>query len=283
MIDFLNPTTVRPLLQAATVLVSLALAAPRLFSQSATLDSTHKVDKTFFTRQDAVMSAAAFAVSAGVSVFDLRVANWSQQPSIQGSAARRRLVNDLTVVNEQPLTIGAALTYGIGRLAGSPLIADVGLHTTETLVLTVAMSELIRSPLGRERPRVSQTTQYKFKFGGGFTDFAARSYPSIHAAAAFGTAAALTSEIGERSTRAEWIVGPVLYTAALIPPLSRIYLDQHWASDIVAGAFLGTLLGNKVVQYAHSHRRSKLDRWLLGTIALPNGTGGVLVMKSIDW
>jgi hypothetical protein len=87
---------------------------------------------------------------------------------------------------------------------------------------------------------------------------------------------------GKRDPGAVKFVVPILYTAALIPPLSRIYRDQHWASDIVAGAFLGTLLGNKVVSYAHSHRRNKLDKWLLGTAVVPNGRSGWLVMKSIE-
>ncbi len=260
----------------------LALLGPRLLlAQKTAPDSAKHVDKTFFTRRDAELSAVALAGSAMVSIFDERIAHWSQQPSVQGSQSRHDLVEDLTVVNEQPLTLGALATFGIGRLAGSPLIADVGLHATETLVLTVGISEAIRGPLGRARPHVSQDDQYQFKFWRGFTDFGYRAYPSIHAAAAFATAAVLTGEVRERDPGAAWIVGPVLYTAALIPPLSRIYLDQHWASDIVAGAFLGTLLGNKVVTYAHSHRRTRLDRWLLGTSVVPDGHGGWLVMKTL--
>jgi hypothetical protein len=33
-----------------------------------------------------------------------------------------------------------------------------------------------------------------------------------------------------------------------------------------------------VVSYAHSHRRTRLDRALLGVSAMPDGRGGVLVM-----
>jgi hypothetical protein len=94
-------------------------------------------------------------------------------------------------------------------------------------------------------------------------------------------------------------VAPVLYGAAMIPGITRIYLDQHWTSDVIAGAFLGTLLGSRVVSYAYSHRPSKLERALLvrrlgpvghgglmisagfGTTVIPDGHGGVMIMKTI--
>ena len=64
----------------------------------------------------------------------------------------------------------------------------------------------------------------------------------------------------------------------MIPGLTRIYLDQHWASDIIAGGFLGALIGSRVVSYSHSHRRTWLDRTLLGVSAVPDGYGGALLV-----
>jgi membrane-associated phospholipid phosphatase len=187
----------------------------------------------------------------------------------------------LTVVNEVPLTIGAVVVYGIGRIVGSDVTTEVGLHATEALVLTVAVSEMIRVPLGRSRPRESPTDQYKFSFGGGLTDFGERSYPSLHAAVAFATASVLTGELRHREPGAVPYVAPVLYAAALIPGITRMYLDQHWTSDVVAGAFLGTLLGSRVVSYAYSHRPSKLERALLAASIVPNGHGGLMIRAMV--
>ncbi len=262
--------------------VFLATPIASAAAQSAPLDSSH-VDKTFFTRRDAVIAGATLAASGIVSIFDKRIANWTQQPNIQGSSSRHDLIDNLTVVNEQPLTIAALATYGIGRLMHSPTVADVGLHTTESLVLTVAISELIRSPLGRARPRESPDDQYNFHFGKGFTDFASRSYPSIHAAVAWAAATSLVSEMHERNSSAAKWAAPVLYTAAVIPGFTRMYLNQHWASDVVAGSVLGALLGHKVVHYAHTHERSKLDRVLLGTTLAPDGHGNMLLVKTIPF
>lgn len=242
---------------------------------------TAPVQKTYFTRRDLVVAGVAFTSSALVSIFDERIGRWARQPSVQGGSSRRDLAEAITVVNETPLTIGALLTYGAGRLFHSPTATDIGLHATEAMVLTVVASELIRAPLGRSRPRVSPDDPFSFHFGGGFTHFDQRAYPSIHSAAAFGTAAALVGEIRVRKPRANRWAAPILYTFAMVPGLTRIYLDEHWASDIVAGAFLGYLFGDRVVRYAHSHEPSRLDRWLLGTLVIPDGRGGVLIAGAL--
>jgi hypothetical protein len=173
-------------------------------------------------------------------------------------------VKSLTVVNETPLTIGAVVTYGVGRLARSETVADVGLHATEALVLTVGLSEAIRGPIGRLRPRNSQNDQYDFLFWGGFTDFARRAYPSLHSAVGFTTATVIVQEIHFRHPEANKWAAPLLYTAALIPGVTRLYLDEHWASDIALGAFLGAFAGQKVVSYSHAHPDNRIDRRFLG-------------------
>jgi membrane-associated phospholipid phosphatase len=161
------------------------------------------------------------------------------------------------------------------------MIADVGLHTAESLVLTVGLADAIRSPLGRFRPRESPDDAFHFKAGEGFTEFSARSYPSIHAAAAFATASSLVGEIRVRNPSAVKYAAPLLYTVALVPGFTRMYLNQHWASDVVAGTLMGALLGSRVVSYAHSHRRSRLDAALLGATIVPDGRGGLMVGMSL--
>ena len=156
----------------------------------------------------------------------------------KASQSRHDFVDALTHVNETPLTIAAILTYGIGRLGRWPTVTDIGIHATEAMVLTDVTSELIRGPIGRARPRISPDDAFKFEFGKGFTDFGNRAFPSLHSAAAFAMASVLTAEIHERNPKAAWIAGPVLYGAALIPGMTRIYLDQHWASDIARGRSL---------------------------------------------
>lgn len=254
---------------------------PQLNADSDSL--SYGTQKTFFVKRDLIASGIAFAASVAVSSFDLRIAHWARSDDVQGESSRHDLVTTATRVNETPLTIAAFATYGIGRLAHSETLADVGLHTFEALVLTTAVSEVLRGTIGRTRPRESQEDPFLFKPGKGFTQFETRSYPSLHTAAAFATATALVGEIRRRRPEAVRVAAPLLYTAAMIPGLTRIYLDQHWASDVVAGGFVGALLGSRVVSYAHSHRRNWLDRTLLAVNAVPDGHGGTLVMADLPW
>lgn len=262
------------------IMAVLSLAAPRLSSaQHAHGDTT----KTFFVKRDLAWSAAALAGTGVVSIFDKRIAHWTQTPSIQGSSSRHNVVNDLTKINETTLTGAAILSYGVGRLVHSETMADVALHTAESTILTSAISQVIRGPLGRERPSISPNDQYKFQFGKGFTNFNNRSFPSLHSAVGFAAATAISAEVHERNPDAGWWVSPIAYTVAMVPGLTRMYLNQHWASDIVSGAFVGGLIGNRVVHYAHTRTRSKLDRALLGAIIVPDGDGGVAIGSSFNW
>ena len=239
-------------------------------------------NKTFFVRRDLVLTGGAILGTALISKFDKRIAHWTQTPSVQGSASRHRLVSDLTRVNETTLTAAAVLSYGIGRLSHSSTMADVSLHTAEAVVLTSLVSQAVRGPLGRERPSVSPDDPDQFQFGKGFTHFNNRAFPSLHAATGFAAATAVSAEIHERNPSASWWVTPVAYSVAMLPGLTRMYLDQHWASDVVAGAFVGALLGDRVVRYAHAHKPSRIDRALLGTTIAPDGHRGLVLAVSIE-
>jgi PAP2 superfamily len=225
-------------------------------------------DSAFFRKSDGGLAIAAIAATGVSTVFDQRIARWSRGPSVQGDSSRHNAVEAATVVNEVPLTIGALMTYGVGRLAHQPVVADVGAHWSEALIATVVLDETLRIAIGRVRPRSSPDDAFVFHPGGGFSHFDERSFPSLHSAVAFATAAALSEEMRIRNVQARVYVGPLLWAAATVPGFTRIYLDQHWTSDIVAGSALGAFLGARVVHYQHG-RKTTLDRVLLHASVLP--------------
>ena len=104
----------------------------------------------------------------------------------------------------------------------------------------------------------------------------------MYSAVRFATAASLLGEIRERHPSATWYAAPLLYGFAIIPGGTRMYLNQHWASDVFAGAFVGQLIGSRVVHYAHSHNRTKLDLALLGVSVAPDPYGGMRVSMSLN-
>ena len=81
--------------------------------------------------------------------------------------------------------------------------------------------------------------------------------------ASFAAASALPTEMRQRNTPNRAIISPVLYLGATLPALARLYLDEHWASDIAMGVFLGVFAGQKAVNYTHDHPDNIVDRRLL--------------------
>ena len=207
------------------------------------------------------MLGSLLILIAAVAAFDLRVAHWMRGAGVQGGEQRQELVRSATVVNEVPLTIAAVATYGVGRLTRQPTVTDVGAHVGVSLIATTAVAEVIRVGSGRARPRHSPVDPFVFEPGRGLREFEYRSFPSLHAAVANATAAALVEEMRHRQVNVRW-AGPALYAAAAIPGLTRLYLDQHWASDVVAGTALGVWVGRSVVRRAHS-RRTRIDDILI--------------------
>lgn len=74
------------------------------------------------------------------------------------------------------------------------------------------------------------------------------SFPSGHTTVAFAAATVFALEYKDKP----WV--PVLsYTAASLIGLSRITENKHWLTDIIAGAALGYLTGQKVVNNYHRY------------------------------
>ena len=235
-------------------------------------------DSGFFRPGDQLRVLGAVAATGALALVDERAARWARTPSVQGDSTRHDLVSAVTVINEQPLGIAALGTFAVGRLAGWRTVADVGLHWSESLFATQAVASVIRVATSRARPRAYPDNAFIFKPGRGLSNFDHRSFPSLHAAVAFSTAASLSGEIRHRSPRAARYATPLLYGAAAVPGLTRIYLDQHWVSDVFAGALLGTFIGARTTRYLHS-RRTRLDRVLLGATLAPTPDGAMLAWQ----
>ena len=264
---------VRPI---GNVVILLALVAELAGAQAP--DTTRR-DKTFLTRRDLVTSGIALGATVLLSRYDDDIALASRQPRFQTPGYTRFALN-VSKVNETTLTLAGILGYGIGRVTKSRTVTDVALHATESVVLASLASQIIRGPLGRARPyATSDTSQYDFQFGAGFRQgeagFKRRAFPSIHTSSGMAAATVLTMEIHRRRPGATPFVAPVIFAAGLLPGLVRVQLDQHWASDVAAGAFMGVLAGYKVVSYSHAHPDNLFDRTLLklSVTPTPNGIG----------
>ena len=257
------------------VLLALSLA----HTAAAQSDS---IAKTLLARKDAEVGAAALVTAIAISHFDPKIARFFSDTSLAHVRTGQRLDDVFTHINETTLTLAGVAAYGIGRLTRSQSLTDIAFHTTEAVVSASLASQLIRGPLGRSRPHVTaDTNQYDFHWFQGFRQFNYRAFPSIHSSSGFAAATALVQETRRRHPGAVKVVAPLLYGAALTPGLARMYLGQHWASDIFAGAVMGTVAGLKAVNYTHTHPGNAFQDFFVprNGLQLAPSNGGI----SVSW
>lgn len=246
------------------------------------------VSKTFLVKQDLVWAGAALGATALLSVWDDDIARASQRTRRNDPVTGAQLdglskfSTRVSKVNETTLTAAGIIIYGAGRLFKAPTVTDIALHATEAVVLGSVASQIIRGPLGRSRPYVTtDRDQYDFRpFGGFFADtaFDYRSFPSIHTSSSMAVATVLVMETHRRNPSATPFLAPVMFAAGMLPGLARIRLDQHWASDIASGAFMGVFAGYKVVSYSHAHPNNRFDQFFLRASVVPDSRGRMMLV-----
>jgi undecaprenyl-diphosphatase len=125
---------------------------------------------------------------------------------------------------------GGVVTIPLRAAASVYLLGRRWWRRAGAFILTWAASEIVLTVLKawfhRGRPM------------GGLVDIVGYSFPSGHATAAAATAVALVLAFfqpGPRRRKWEWIAAGFAFAMAF----SRVYLNAHWFSDVVAGVLLG--------------------------------------------
>jgi membrane-associated phospholipid phosphatase len=250
------------------VLLSTAGFAPLAEAQTAPPSPPSAV---LLSSRDLTLIGGATIGTAAISLLDVRVANvfadsglHARHPGLTTAAKRA------SIVTETVLMLTGGVVYGLARLEKDDGTADVAAHATISVASAALAIQVVRGALGRARPHVineagetRHTDPYDFQLLHGFTSFDYRSFPSMHAMASFAVASALAQEMRRRETPHRKVIAPALYAGAAMPALARMYLDEHWTSDIAMGVFLGVFAGQKVVMYSHDHPDNRIDHELL--------------------
>ena len=263
---------------AGALLSAVSVACP-VGAQTAPAD-TSIPDRQLFHRSDLYVAGAFVVATVALLPADHHLAELARDEDLLNSGTLKRLSTDVRFFGGSgPFVIGGTM-YAVGRLGHIPRMAELALHGTEAVLVGAGVANVIKIAAGRERPYALNADPHDFNFMGGRRSDTTKSFPSGHATAAFSAAAAVVTETHEWWPQSTWYVAPLMYGGATAVGLSRMYDNQHWASDVVMGAAIGTFAGLKTVRFNHTHTGNKLDKWLLGTRLVPTANGTALAWNA---
>jgi membrane-associated phospholipid phosphatase len=159
--------------------------------------------------------------------------------------------------------VSAALIAG-GLAFHSSATRDMGRDALEAAAIAGLLDNVVKRAAGRVRPNNSngETT---FEPGSSNGSFA-----SGHATVAF----AVASVIAARSSG--WVIPGIAYTAATLVGMDRVNSRAHFASDVFAGAVLGTVTGRWLV-HRHLNREDGKSRVTLDLVPTSHGLGAKIL------
>lgn len=132
--------------------------------------------------------------------------------------------------------IGAVVLYAAGEYGHRDEWKRTALLQMKTLVFAAGVSRIPKVLAQRHRP---ETEINSWRWEGPFNGFTGNySFTSGHTFIAFSWAAVTAQSMKENRG---W--GIAAYALAGLTGASRIYQGEHWLSDVVGGALLGTLFG----------------------------------------
>ena len=155
--------------------------------------------------------------------------------------------------------VAAALPVGLltkGFINNDKALQQKGWQALGAVAINVAITQALKAAVNRERPFL----KYDFIYTDDETAKSG-SFPSGHTSLAFATATTLTLEFKK------WYVAVPAYTWAAAVGYSRMYLGQHYPSDIIGGAVVGA--GSAYLSYWLNKKIFKKNNSATHTALLP--------------
>jgi membrane-associated phospholipid phosphatase len=214
---------------ACALALGLALGAssPRPAPQAPTADrpfhqlvSNLKQDvRALPSNETAVILAAGTTVALLMHPADDNLSEWARTGDRPGYTSIGSFLGNGWI------QAGAAVaTYAVGQSRRNTAVAHLGTDLIRAQLLNGIATRGLKLAADRRRP------------GGG-----GHSLPSGHTSAAFTTAAVLGSHYG-------WKVAIPAYAAAGFIGWTRVHDNAHWATDVLVGAAVGTLVGRTITR-----------------------------------
>jgi membrane-associated phospholipid phosphatase len=143
---------------------------------------------------------------------------------------------------------------------------DTGKALIESQIITQVATSALKFAVRRRRPDGSERTS--FPSGHASASFALASTPSGHASASFALASTIDSLYGHK-------IGIPLHAFAGFVGFTRLSENKHFASDVLFGAELGTVVGRATAK-VHKKQNRKFS-----LMPYSDGESGGLVLAFI--
>jgi membrane-associated phospholipid phosphatase len=228
----------------APLLAAFLSLGPPGAGAAQSLEAAPTAGAPLFTRSDLRFGAAAVAAIAASTLLDRQIGEEAPEENSGFARHASRAAEHLG----SPIYVGSALLagYAAGRVFGDPALERSVFRIGAGVVAAGAAAGAIKLAVGRSRPYETPGDADVVRPFSGHTSF-----PSGHTTIAFALAAGI-----DRVTAARWVPW-VVYPAAGIVGWSRLRDDQHWTSDVVAGALLGTWTAGKAIRWVERRARTR--------------------------
>jgi membrane-associated phospholipid phosphatase len=257
------------------------MAAPaRVAAGPGTQSDSARTHAQLFTARDAAVSVGVAAAVVALMPADRSIDHSFQRPGLQSNSGVRHTLDAMNFIGNPGAIAFSAGTYFLGLGMHSRPVAALGMQTGEAIVMGGVITEVLKGSFGRARPFVDPTRPHNFHPGKGFTNGDYASFPSGDVMVAFAAATAASREVKDSWPGAARYVTPASYGVAVLVGAARMYKNMHWASDVVAGAGIGTLSGVLFERYNHAYPTNVFNRVFLPASITPL-RGGAQVAWSL--
>ena len=127
--------------------------------------------------------------------------------------------------------------FVVGQFSGNDGLRKTAWLGVESYLAASVFSTALKFAVGRDRPGVDKESRSFHPFA---TRSSQTSMPSGHATSVWSVA----TVIADRTDNG--FVDAACYGVAFLTSLSRIYVDKHWASDVLIGSAIGYFTAKKI-------------------------------------
>jgi len=198
------------------------------------LTSPFNWNKTDWFTSISICAATALAMPADQPVSNFFSANQSDFTANFSKYAIEPLGSGLYLLP------ALGLSFAGGVVTGDKKLQYASFKSAEAWIFAAGATQAAKQLLHRRRPYDSPDDPFIFEGPG--ISFTHTSFPSGHTSTAFAVATVWARVYADTP----W-VGVVSYTTAALVGISRMHDQQHWLSDVLAGAAIGYWMGSTLV------------------------------------